>query len=129
MPNSNIVMLPDLTSLIAEREKVWEEVDRSQKLSAQLDQLSSHVPKGAPAELQLAFGTDSTPPAELEMVLPMLNEQIKTASKLNAEVKECYAQIEAIKHQEKMIMIGAVVGGAVVLIVLVLVIINLVSGP
>jgi hypothetical protein len=128
MPNSNVVVPPELVPLITEREKVWADVDRSQKLSAEVGQLSSSVPECAPAELQLRFGADSTPLTEIETVLPLLKEKLETTRKLNAEKKGCFAEIEAIKHREKMVITIGSIAGVVILIVIIFVIINFLSG-
>ena len=127
MPDSNVVVPPDLRQLINDREKVWADFDRSQNLSAELGKLSSHVPKCAPAELQLKFGAGSTPSAELGTVVPLLKEKIEAARKLNTDVKACYDQIEAIKHKEKIMTVVAAVAGVLVLFVLVLMLVKLVS--
>jgi hypothetical protein len=127
MSNSNVVVPPELIPLITEREKVWADVERSQKLSAEVGQLSSSVPNCAPAELQLRFGTDSTPLTELDTVLPMLKEKIETTRKLNTEKEGCFAEIEAIKRREKMTITIGVIVGVVILIVLIFVLIGLLS--
>jgi hypothetical protein len=122
-----VVAPPGLSELFAAREKVWESLDRSQSLTADLASLSSQVPNCAPAALQLQFGADSTPPAELATVLPLLKEKIETARKLSANVKTCYDEIEAIKHREKMTMVAAAVGAAVLLLLLIIVVASLLS--
>ena len=128
MAGSNIIVPPDVSPLMAEREKVWADFDRSQNLSTEIKKLSSAVPDCAPAALQLKFGTDSTPLKELETVLPMLKEKIDTSNKLKAQITDCHAQIEAIKQKEKTIItIAAVAGGLVIFVVLIL-LISLVSG-
>lgn len=127
MSNSNVVVPPELIPLITEREKVWAEVDRSQNLSAEVARLSSAVPECAPAQLQLRFGADSTPLAELETILPMLKEKIETTRKLNAEKDGYFAEIEAIKRQEKMIITIGIIAGVVIFIVLIFVLIGLLS--
>jgi hypothetical protein len=129
MPSPNVIAIPpDLSELVADREKVWAEVERSQSLSAELGKLSAQVPQCAPAPLQLQFGPDSTPPAELAAVLPLLKEKIETASKLSTNVKACHDEIEAIKHREKMIIVAVAVAAVVLLIVLLIVAVNLLSG-
>jgi hypothetical protein len=128
MANSNVFIPPELSKQISEREKVWLDFDRSQNFAAELGGLSSAVPNCAPSELQLRFGSDSTPLNELETVLPMLKENIETAHKLKAEMQSCYGQIEAIKQQEKKIIMIGVIAGVVVLLVLIFVIVNLASG-
>lgn len=128
MSNSSIVIPPDLSQLIADREKVWLEFDRSQQLSAELNQLSSHVPQCAPANLQLHFGAGSTPPAELAAVLPMLKENIVTTNNLHAEMQACHTEIEAIKRQEKTLITIAVAVGVVILLVFFILLLYLVSG-
>ena len=127
MSNSSVVIPPDLSRLIADREKVWLEFDRSQQLSAELTDLSSHVPECAPANLQLHFGASSTPPAELETLLPMLKEKLVAAHKLHAEVQACHAEIEAIKRQEKTFVAVAIAAGGLVLFVLFILLLYFVS--
>ncbi|MFL6255146.1 MAG: hypothetical protein ACJ74T_08980 [Pyrinomonadaceae bacterium] len=128
MSNSSVVIPPDLSPLITDRERVWLEFDRSQQLSAELNQLSSHVPQCAPANLQLPFGAGSTPPAELEAVLPMLKQNLATTNNLHAEVQACHSEIEAIKRKEKNIITGAVIAGVLLLLVLFILLLYAVSG-
>jgi hypothetical protein len=128
VPNEVIVVPPELGALVADREKVWADIDKSQGLSAELTKLSSQVPERAPAELQLQFGPESTPPAELAAILPLLKEKIDTARKLGADVKACHDEIAAIKQREKMTVVAMVVGAVVLFIVLLLVIASLISG-
>lgn len=127
-PNDVVVFPPELGALVADREKVWADIDRSQGLSAELAKLSSQVPQRAPAELQLQFGPESTPPSELATIFPLLKEKIDTARKLGADVKACQDEIAAIKQREKMTVVAMVVGGVILFIVLLLIIASLISG-
>jgi hypothetical protein len=128
MSSLNVIVPPDLSKLIIEREKVWVDFDRSQSQARDLNQLSNQIPDCVPAELQLQFEADSIPPTELETVLPMVKEKIETANRLKGEVKGCYDEIEAIKRKEKTVIVGIAVAGVVVLLVLLIVVIALVSG-
>lgn len=128
VPNEVVVVPPELGALVADREKVWADIDRSQGLSAELAKLSSQVPQCAPAELQLQFGPESTPLAELAAVLPLLKEKISTARKLGADVKACQDEIAAIKQREKMTIVAIAVAAVVLLLVLLLVVGSLISG-
>lgn len=125
MASPNVVIPPELITLIDEREQIWAEVDRAQNLTAQLGQLSAQVPNCTPASLQLQFGADNNPTAELATILPLLKEKIEATNKLKAEVQASYNQIEAIKQQEKMIITVAVISGVVLFLILILVLVNL----
>ena len=127
MSSSNVIVPPDLSKLIIEREKVWVDFDRSQSFAGDLNQLSTQIPDCAPAELQLQFPADSTPLTELETVLPMVKEKIEAANRLKAEVKGCYDEIEVIKRKEKTLIIGLVVAGVLALLFLISVVVALVS--
>jgi len=128
MSNTSVVIPPELNQLIADREKVWLEFERSQQLSTELNKLSSHVPQCAPANVQLNFGPGSTPPAELEAVLPMLKEQLATTNNLHSEAQACHAEIEAIKRKEKTTITVAVVAGILILFVLFILLLYAVAG-
>lgn len=128
MSNSHVIVPPDFSKLIIEREKVWVDFDRSLRLAGDLAQLSNQIPNCVAAEPQMHFGSDSVPTTELETLFPMVNEKIATASRLKVEAKRCYDEIEAIKRKEKNLIIGMVVAGAIVLLILVIVIVTLVSG-
>jgi hypothetical protein len=128
VPNDIVVVPREVAPLVADREKVWAEFDRSQSLAAELGKLSAQVPQRAPAELQLQFGPESTPPAELAAVLPQLKEKIAAAGKLSAEVKACHDEIAAIKQREKMTIVIMAAAAVVLFIVLLIVVANLISG-
>lgn len=128
MSGSNVVVPPELSPLLIEREKVWADFDRSLNLSAEVSRLSSSVPECAPAELQLQLGADSTPFTELETVLPLLKGKIESTRKLNEEKTACFAEIEAIKQREKMIVTIGIIAGVVIFLVLIFVMISLLSG-
>jgi hypothetical protein len=127
MSSFNVIVPPDLSKLIIEREKVWVDFDRSQSQAGDLNQLSNQIPDCAPAELQLQFGADSIPPTEIETVLPMVKEKIETANRLKAEVKGCQEEIEAIKRKEKSVVVGIIVAGSIVLLILIIVSVAVVS--
>jgi hypothetical protein len=127
MPGTNVIVPPDISKLIIEREQVWSEFDRGQGIAGKLRELAKRIPDCAPAELQLQFGPDSVPMVELETVYPMVQEKIDTASRLKAEVQSCYNEIEAIKKKEKTLMLALIAGGGVVLLIIVIVIIAVVS--
>lgn len=128
VPNEIVVVPPEVGTLVADREKVWTDFDRSQSLAAELGKLSAQVPQCAPAALQLQFGPESTPTAELATVLPLLQEKIVAARKLSADVKACHAEIAAIKQREKMTIMIMAVAAIVLFIVLLIVVASLVSG-
>ncbi len=127
MSSANVIVSPDFSNLIIEREKVWLESDRAQGLAADLSQLAKHISDCAPAELQLQFGADSIPTAELETILPMVKEKINAANRLKAEVKSSYEEIESIKRKQKSIILGLVVAGAVIVLILLIVLISIIA--
>lgn len=127
MSSANVIVPPDISKLIIEREKLWVEFDRAQGLAGDLRQLSQHIPDCAPAALQLQFGVDSIPTTELETVLPMVKEKIDVSNRLKGDVKSCYEEIETIKRRQKTVIISLAVGGAVLLLILIIVFVSLVS--
>jgi hypothetical protein len=127
MSSANVIVPPDISKLIIEREKLWVEFDRAQGLVGDLKQLSQHIPDCAPAELQLKFGADSIPTTELEIVIPMVKEKINVSNRLKSEVKSCYEEIETIKRKQKTLIVGLAVGGAVVLLIVLILLISIIA--
>jgi hypothetical protein len=127
MSSSNVIIPPDWSKLILDREKIWDDYDRSQSMVGNLGQMAKQIPDCAPADIQMQFGPDSLPTTELETLVPKVREQIETASRLKAEVQGCHNEIAAIKQKEKTTIIVMAVAGAVVLLVLLIVIIAIVS--
>jgi hypothetical protein len=126
MSSSNVIVPPEFGKLISEREKAWADFDRSQSLAGALNQMAKEIPDCAPAEMQLQFGADSIPPAELEALLPLVKQKIETANRLKADVKSCYDEIETIKQKQKNVIIGLGVGGAVLLLILLIVLVSVI---
>jgi hypothetical protein len=127
MSSSNVIIPPDLSKLIIEREKVWEGYERSQSMVADLNQLSGQIPDCAPAEIQMQFGPDSLPTAEIETILPKVKEQIAASNRLKGEVKGCHDEIEAIKRKEKTTIMVIVIGGGVLLLILIIIVVSVIS--
>jgi len=127
MSSSNVIIPPDWSKLILDREKIWDDYDRSQSMVGNLDQMANQIPDCAPADIQMEFRPDSSPKTELETLVPKVKEQIETANRLKAEVQGCYNEIAAIKQKEKTTIIIMVVAGAVVLLVVLIVIVSIVS--
>jgi len=127
MSTSNVIIPPDWSKLILEREKIWDDYDRSQRMVGDLSQLSKQIPDCAPADIQMQFGPDSIPTTELETLLPKVKEQIEAATRLKAEVQGCHNEIEAIKRKEKTTIVIMAVAGAVVLLILLIVLLSIVS--
>src|SRR5258708_32808347 len=120
MSTSNVIIPPDFSKLIIEREKVWTDYESSQRIVSDLTQISHQIPDCVPAEMHLEFGPDSLPTTELERLLPMVKEQIEAANRIKAEVKGCHDEIEAIKRKEKTTILIMAVGGVGLLIILLL---------
>lgn len=127
MSSSNVIIPPDWSKLILDREKIWDDYDRSQSKVGDLSQMSKQIPDCAPADIQLPFGPDSLPTTELETLVPKVREQIETASRLKAEVQNCHTEIAAIKQKEKTTIIIMAAAGAVVLLIVLIVIVSIVS--
>ena len=130
MSSTNVIVPPDVTQLISEREQVWAEFERSQSLVEDFRKVSAAVPNTAPAQLQLSSGTPN-PPAALADALQQMKNELGAAQKLNADITACHAQIEAIKRSEKttiaLIVAGIVVASIVFLIVVVSIVSSLAS--
>ena len=126
MSSNNVIVPPDVNQLIAEREHVWTNFDRAQNLVEEFRKVSSRVPNVAPANMQLPASVNN-PPAHLETTMQQINQELAAVEKLNAEMRSCHEQIEAIKRREKL-TIALIVGGVlVVLIIFIIVIAVLVS--
>lgn len=126
MSSNNVIVPPDVNQLITEREHVWTNFDRAQNLVEEFRKLSSRVPNVAPANMQLPASVNN-PPAHLETTMQQINQELAAVEKLNAEMRSCHEQIEAIKRSEKM-TIALIAGGVlVVLIIFIIVIAVLVS--
>ena len=121
MGNTNVIVPPDVTQLISEREQVWAEFERAQGLVDDFRKVSAAVPNTAPAQLQLSSGTHN-PPADLSHTLQQMKNELDAVQKLNADIMDCQAQIEAIKRSEKT-MIALMVGGVVVVFVVFLIVV------
>ena len=126
MSSTNVIIPPEVNQLIAEREQVWTNFDRAQGLVGEFQKLCSHVPNVAPANLQLP-ASPGNPPAHLESTMQQIKEELTTVEKLNAEMRSCHQQIEAIKRSEKMTIALMAGGGVVGLIIFIIVIAVLVS--
>jgi hypothetical protein len=127
MPSANIIVTPDLTKLVIEREKLWVDFDRARGLAKDLGQLSQQIPDCVPATLQLQFGPDSLPTTELETLLPMVKERINVFNRLKTEMKDCYDEIESIKRKQKAVVMWLTIGGAAVLLIMLIVLISVIS--
>jgi hypothetical protein len=126
MSSTNVIIPPEVNQLIAEREQVWTNLDRAQSLVTEFRKLCSLIPNVGPANLQLP-ASPNNPPTYLETTMQHIKQELATVEKLNAEVKSCHEQIEAIKRNEKMI-IGLIAGGVIlVLIIFIIVVAALVS--
>lgn len=121
MSSTNVIIPPDINQLIAEREQVWTNFDRTQGLVEEFRKLCSQVPNVAPAKLQLP-APPNNPPAYLESVMQQITQELMAVEKLNAEMRSCYEQIEAIKRNEKMTM-ALIAGGVVVILIIFLIVI------
>jgi hypothetical protein len=127
MSSANVIVTPDLTKLILEREKLWVDFDRANGLARDLSQLSQQIPDCLPAALQLQFGADSIPTTELETVLPMVKEKLNVVDRLKTDVQGCYDEIESIRRKEKSVILWMVVGGAALLLIMLIVLISVIS--
>jgi prefoldin subunit 5 len=131
MSTSNVIIPPEFSQPIINREKIWADYDNSQRLAAELDQLLKHIPECESAALQLQFGIDSIPSNELQTVLTMLNQELETSNRLRDEANSCRAEIDAIKRKEKTIIMAAIGGGVVLVLVFLIIILSVLSnaGP
>lgn len=121
MSSTNVIIPPDINQLIAEREQVWTNFDRAQGLVEEFRKLCSQVPNVAPAKLQLP-ASPNNPPAHLESVMQQIKQELMAVEKLNAEMRSCQEQIEAIKRNEKMTL-ALIAGGVVVVFIIFLIVI------
>ena len=126
MSSTNVILPPDVTQLISEREQVWAEFERAQGLVEDFRKVSAAVPNTAAAQLQLSSGTHN-PPADLSYALQQMKNELAAVQKLNADIMTCDAQIEAIKRSEKTMIALIVAGIVVVFIVLLIVVASIVS--
>ncbi len=121
MPNSGVVISSDMSSFISEREAIWAEFERSQRMAGEIDHISPHIAACAPARLQSQFSAENSPMSELESVIPLLKSELETINRLNAQAKNCYDEIENIKRREKTIIIAASIAIIVVLLILIVI--------
>ena len=119
MSSTNVIVPPDVNQLITEREHVWSNFDRAQTLVEEFRKLCSHVPNVAPANLQLP-APPNNPPAYLETTMQQIKQELAAVEKLNAEIRSCHEQIEAIKRNEKMTI--ALIAGGVVLVLIIFIV-------
>jgi hypothetical protein len=127
MSSANVIVPPDISKLIIEREKLWLEFDRARGLATELSQVASQIPNCTPAELQLQFGADSIPPAEVASVLGLVKEKISAVDRLKADMQSRHDEIASIKQKQKTVIVSLAVGGAVVLLILLIVMISVIS--
>ena len=121
MSSTNVIVPPDVTQLISEREQVWADFERAQGLVEDFRKVSAAVPNTAPAQLQLSSGTHN-PPAALAEALQQMKNELGAVQELHANIAGCHAQIEAIKRNEKT-MIALIVGGIVVVFIVFLIVV------
>ena len=121
MPSTNVIVSPDINQLIAEREQVWMNFDRAQGMAEEFRKLCSHVPTVAPANLQLP-ASPNDPPAYLATTMQQIKQELAAVEALNAKIRSCNEQIEAIKRKEKT-TIALIVGGVVVALIIFLIVI------
>src|SRR5439155_22646870 len=111
MSTSNVIIPPDFSKPIIDREKIWTDFDSSRNLAGELNQLGKQIPECAAAEIQVQFDAGSIPPQELQTILHLLKRELETTNRLKTEVKGSQDEIEAIKRKEKTLIIAAIAGG------------------
>lgn len=124
--STNVIIHDDLNELIAERQQVWADYDRAHGLIKELSTLSARIPKCQPSQEQVPFAPNTSPAAELAKIVPLINEKLQAAAKLENEMNSCHQEIRSIKQKEKSLIIGLVVGGVLVVVVFVIVLLIIV---
>lgn len=121
MEPSNIIVPAEAVQLFDERKRLRQSQQAARGNASKLEQFSSQVASyGSPQQLPL-LTTETTPPGELEAVLPRLEQSLAEIRQTEQRIQEHRLAIEEIKRQAKNLQYLLI--GSTVLVVLILVII------
>ena len=96
MSDSNIIIPPEFIELIDERERIQQEYQESDKLTAKLDELSHQVPNSSitPIPPQQPLTREQTPRAELALVLRLLEESLAYITRIEEQIRRITGEIQ-----------------------------------
>jgi|GEM_PF-5434328 len=116
--DSGVIIPPAMSELVDARNLIWDQLNKSQAQVAALNKLASQVPSGTPSKTLEPLIDKNAPPAELAVALPQLEKELAHIQQVEKSIEDRYAEINRIKNQAVMIVIGVVVTIVVTIVVM-----------
>lgn len=97
MTNSNVVLPPEIESLVQERGKVWAEYDAAAQDAATIKSFSGEVGSGGAAAEIGNLVVDAAPPEEIKAAILAFRNEKTQLENLEAQIRDKAAEIESIR--------------------------------
>lgn len=108
--NRNTIIIPkEISEIVAERSRIWDEHDKLQGQVARLDELSKKVGAFGPADEIGSLTEDNLPPTEVLRSVTEMKKELEHIENAGRQVHECETEIQNIKSRVILIVIVAIV--------------------
>lgn len=118
MSQSNVVIPPDVASLIDERRAIMDQYNAAEQQAARVHQLSPRIRKDVAAEPVQPLTSENLPPTELAVALPQLENELAHIQQTEQMIQRNHAEIDGIKAAAKRTAIMMILGIIMLIIVL-----------
>lgn len=119
MTKSTIQLPKEISEIVNERGRVWEDYDNIMKRVEELNGLSQKVDGSGTLENITTLTNHNTPPSEIIQIIAELQKEFKNINNAQSHISMNESEIQKIKQRMMMIYIGA---GVTIVIILFLVV-------
>lgn len=94
---NNIILPPDIESLVRERSKIWAAYDAAAQDASTVNSLGYEIGTSGEAAEISNLTADATPPLEINAAIAAYHAEKKVMESLEVEINKKLAEIEAIR--------------------------------
>jgi hypothetical protein len=105
-----------LKQVTDERAQIWNTFAQARVMGDELTQLSSRI-AACPARNIEPLTTAKTAPEELSAALRLVRQSLEKTAGIAKAIHDKQAEIQRLKHRDKMVVIGMVVSAVVLLLI------------